>query len=37
VLKAIAEKKILDDEIKAQLGAALTEYGKEFAAVAAAA
>jgi F-type H+-transporting ATPase subunit alpha len=37
VLAAVAEKKILDDEIKAQLNAALTEFGKEFAATAAAA
>ena len=37
VLAAIAEKKILDDNLKAQLGASLEEYGKEFAAVATAA
>ncbi len=32
VLTAIAEKKILDDEIKPQLSAALEEFGKQFAA-----
>jgi len=32
VLKAIAEKKILDDDLKASLKAALEEFGKEFAA-----
>ena len=32
VLSAIAEKKILDDEIKPQLAAALEEFGKQFAA-----
>jgi F-type H+-transporting ATPase subunit alpha len=32
LLKAIAEKKILDDELKASLKAALEEFGKEFAA-----
>ena len=31
VLTGIAEKKILDDEIKAALEAALTEFGKQFA------
>ena len=31
VLAAIANKKILDDDIKAQLGQALEEFGKEFA------
>jgi F-type H+-transporting ATPase subunit alpha len=37
VLAAIAAKKILDDDIKAQLGQALEEFGKEFAVTAAAA
>ena len=37
LLAAIADKKTLDDEIKAQLNDALTEYGKQFAAGAAAA
>ena len=32
VLTAIAEKKILDDEVKPQLAAALEEFGKQFAA-----
>jgi F-type H+-transporting ATPase subunit alpha len=32
VLTAIAEKKILDDELKPQLKAALEEFGKQFAA-----
>jgi F-type H+-transporting ATPase subunit alpha len=32
VLTAIAEKKILDDEVKPQLAAALDEFGKQFAA-----
>jgi F-type H+-transporting ATPase subunit alpha len=32
VLTAIAEKKILDDELKPQLAAALEEFGKQFAA-----
>jgi F-type H+-transporting ATPase subunit alpha len=32
VLHSIAEKKILDDEVKAALQAALEEFGKEFAA-----
>jgi F-type H+-transporting ATPase subunit alpha len=32
VLTAIAEKKILDDDIKPQLAAALEEFGKQFAA-----
>jgi F-type H+-transporting ATPase subunit alpha len=36
VLSAIAEKKILDDEIRQQLTGALDEYRKDFAAVAAA-
>jgi F-type H+-transporting ATPase subunit alpha len=36
VLGAIAEKKILDDEVRTQLTAALDEYRKDFAAVAAA-
>jgi F-type H+-transporting ATPase subunit alpha len=36
VLAAIAEKKILDDEVKKSLTAALDEYRKDFAAVAAA-
>jgi len=36
VLNAIAEKKILDDDLKQQLGAALDEYAKEFAVVVAA-
>jgi F-type H+-transporting ATPase subunit alpha len=34
VLGAIQSKKILDDELKAQLGSALTEFGKQFAAIA---
>jgi len=33
VLAAIAEKKILDDEVKAGLQAALEDYGKQFVAV----
>src|SRR6187549_2967556 len=33
VLSSIAEKKILDDEIKAALKAALEDYGKQFVAV----
>jgi F-type H+-transporting ATPase subunit alpha len=33
VLSSIAEKKILDDEIKAALTAALEDYGKQFVAV----
>jgi F-type H+-transporting ATPase subunit alpha len=37
VLGAIAEKKILDDDVKAALKTALEEYGKDFAAGAAAA
>ncbi len=36
VLKSIAEKKILDDDLKAALKVALEEFGKEFAARAAA-
>jgi hypothetical protein len=36
VLGAIAEKKILDDEVRQALTAALDEYRKDFAAVAAA-
>jgi F0F1-type ATP synthase alpha subunit len=32
VLASIAEKKILDDEVKAALEAALEEFGKDFAA-----
>jgi F-type H+-transporting ATPase subunit alpha len=32
VLTAISEKKILDDEVKPQLAAALEEFGKQFAA-----
>jgi F-type H+-transporting ATPase subunit alpha len=32
VLTAIAEKKVLDDELKPQLAAALEEFGKQFAA-----
>jgi F-type H+-transporting ATPase subunit alpha len=36
VLTAIAEKKILDDEVKAALKSALEEFGKDFAAKAAA-
>ena len=32
VLTAIADKKILDDEVKPQLAAALDEFGKQFAA-----
>jgi len=32
VLTGIAEKKVLDDEIKARLDAALTEFGKQFSA-----
>ncbi len=35
VLAAVAEKKILDDEVKANLKSALEEFGKEFAAAAA--
>jgi F-type H+-transporting ATPase subunit alpha len=35
VLAAIAEKKVLDDEVKANLKSALEEFGKEFAAAAA--
>ena len=35
VLSAIAEKKILDDELKAALKAALEEYGRTFAPTAA--
>ena len=34
VLAAVREKKVLDDEVKAQLKAALEEFGKEFAAAA---
>jgi len=34
VLKAIAEKKVLDDEVKPALQAALEEFGKQFAAMA---
>ena len=37
VLTAVAEKKILDDDIKAGLQAALDEFGKQFGASAAAA
>jgi F-type H+-transporting ATPase subunit alpha len=37
VLGVIAEKKVLDDDVKAALKAALEEYGKDFAAGAAAA
>ena len=37
VLTAIREKKILDDDVKAALKGALEEYGKDFAAGAAAA
>jgi F-type H+-transporting ATPase subunit alpha len=37
VLSTIAEKKILDDELKDRLKAALEEFGKQFAAAAAAA
>jgi F-type H+-transporting ATPase subunit alpha len=37
VLSAIAEKKILDDEVKGALTGALDEFGKQFAATAAAA
>jgi F-type H+-transporting ATPase subunit alpha len=37
ILAAIAEKKILDDDIKAQLGQALEEFGKQFAVAPAAA
>ncbi|HVQ41097.1 MAG TPA: F0F1 ATP synthase subunit alpha [Vicinamibacterales bacterium] len=33
VLSSIAEKKILDDDVKAALQAALEDYGKQFAAV----
>ncbi len=33
VLSSIAEKKILDDEVKAAMKAALEDYGKQFAAV----
>ena len=36
VLAAVAEKKVLDDELKGQLNAALEEFGKDFAAMAAA-
>ncbi len=36
VLAAIVEKKVLDDDVRAQLTAALDEYRKDFAAVAAA-
>ena len=32
MLAAIVEKKTIDDEIKAQLNDALTEFGKQFAA-----
>ncbi|MEI6243528.1 MAG: F0F1 ATP synthase subunit alpha [Acidobacteriota bacterium] len=35
LMAAIDEKKVLDDEIKTQLNAALTEFGKQFAAGAA--
>ena len=31
MLTSIADKKILDDEIKAALESALTEFGKQFA------
>ena len=34
VLKAVGEKKILDDELKGQLNAALEEFSKDFAAMA---
>ncbi|MDA1305853.1 MAG: F0F1 ATP synthase subunit alpha, partial [Acidobacteria bacterium] len=34
VLKAIADKKVLDDEVKPALQAALEEFGKQFAAMA---
>ena len=37
VLAAVAEKKILDDDLKARLKEALEEFGKEFAAAAPAA
>ncbi|MBP6716054.1 MAG: F0F1 ATP synthase subunit alpha [Acidobacteria bacterium] len=37
LMAAIDEKKVLDDDIKTQLNAALTEFGKQFAAGAAAA
>jgi F-type H+-transporting ATPase subunit alpha len=37
VLSAIADKKVLDDEVKGALKGALDEYGKDFAAGAAAA
>ena len=37
VLQAIAEKRILDDDLKAALAAALDEYGQTFAASTAAA
>jgi F-type H+-transporting ATPase subunit alpha len=37
VLSAIAEKKVLDDALKAELSGAITEYGKQFAATSAAA
>ncbi len=37
VLAAIAEKKILDDDVKKNLNAALDDFGKQFAATAAAA
>jgi F-type H+-transporting ATPase subunit alpha len=33
VLKRIAEKKILDDDLKATLEAALKEFGQQFAAL----
>jgi F-type H+-transporting ATPase subunit alpha len=36
-LTAIREKKVLDDEVKQELAAALDEFGKQFAATAAAA
>ena len=36
VLAAVAEKKTLDDELKSQLNAALEEFNKDFAAIAAA-
>ena len=36
VLSSIAQKRILDDELKASLKAALEEFGKQFAARAAA-
>ena len=37
ILQAIAEKKTLDDELKAELNAALKEFGKTFAGATAAA